>query len=65
MNSVPPANPPRTGIPKGLIRANPTAKQLNGYRRDLRRKANEGDTLALGMIVIAEALRQQKVGEDS
>ena len=60
MTSTPPPNPPRTGIPKGLIRANPTEKQLNGYRRDLRRKANEGDTLALGLIVIAETLRQQE-----
>lgn len=65
MPSTPPPNPPRTGIPKGMIRANPTAKQLSGYRRELRHKANEGDTLALGLIVIAETLRQQKVGEDS
>lgn len=64
MASTPPPNPPRTGIPKGLIRANPTAKQLNGYRRVLRQKANEGDTLALGLIVIAETLRQRKAREE-
>lgn len=60
MTPTPPPNPPRPGLPKGLIRATPTEKQLNGYRRDLRRKANEGDTLALGLIVIAETLRQQE-----
>ncbi|MGP8292422.1 hypothetical protein ACT3OH_19365 [Vreelandella zhanjiangensis] len=60
MASTPPPNPPRTGIPKGLIRAIPTPRQLNSHRRELRRRANEGDTLAIGLVVLCEVLRQQK-----
>lgn len=50
--------PPRsTGRTKGLPDARPSERQIDVYRRQLRQKANEGDTLAIGLVLIAEALR--------
>lgn len=63
MTSIPPQNPPRPGKPRGLIRATPTPKQLDEYRRELRRRANDGDTLALGLVVLCESIRQRGTGQ--
>lgn len=55
-----PKNPPRTGRPHGAIGHAPTAQQMNDHRRELRKKANEGDVTALGFLVLAETLREVK-----
>lgn len=55
----PPPNPPRSGRRTGP-NALPTPKQLDGYRRELRMKANEGDTVAIGLVILCETLRQQQ-----
>lgn len=49
--------PGSTGKPAGTLRARPTAKQLDTYRRQLRAKAESGDTLALGFIVLCDTLK--------
>lgn len=53
------------GRPKGALSAKPTAKQVNGYRRDLHAQARAGDTLALIGVVLIDALERQQPGEDA
>lgn len=55
-----PTNPPRTGRPVGSIDATPGRRQMNEYRRELRRKADAGDVDALGYLVLSETLREQR-----
>lgn len=53
----------KTNVPgptAGLIRANPTPKQVRRYRRELRHKADAGDVTALGFLVLAETLREER-----
>nr|WP_298059905.1 hypothetical protein [uncultured Halomonas sp.] len=51
------------GRKPGLANAHPTAKQLDGYRRQLHTQAQAGDTLALGLVVLFDHLRQQQQQE--
>lgn len=53
----------RPGPTAGLIRANPTPKQVRQYRRQLREKADGGDVTALGFLVLCETVREQRKGE--
>lgn len=46
------------GRPTGLPDAQPSPKQIDAYRRQLRQKANEGETLAIGLVLIVESLRE-------
>lgn len=55
-----PKNPPRTGRPLGSLGHTPGKRQINNYRRQLRMKADAGNTLALGFLVLAETLREQQ-----
>lgn len=55
-----PKNPPRTGRPAGSLGHTPTTRQMNEYRRELRHKANAGDALALGFLVLTETLREKQ-----
>lgn len=57
-----PTNPTRTGRPVGSIDAKPGKRQMNEYRRELRRKADAGDVTALGFLVLSETLREQREG---
>lgn len=47
------------GRRKGVLSAKPTAKQVNGYRRDLHARAREGDTLALVGLLLIDTLERQ------
>jgi hypothetical protein len=52
--------PPVTKSPgrtPGLPDAQPSPKQIDAYRRQLRQKANEGETLAIGLVLLIETLR--------
>lgn len=52
--------PPVTRSPgrtKGLPDAQPSQRAIDQYRRQLRQKANDGDTLAIGLVLIVETLR--------
>lgn len=53
--------PPVTRSPgrtKGLPDAQPSPRKIDQYRRQLRQKADENDTLAIGLVLILEALRE-------
>lgn len=64
MTRTTPTSPPAAGLglggrPKGVLSAKPTAKQVNGYRRDLHAQARAGDTLALIGVVLIDTLERQ------
>lgn len=53
-------NPPVTRSPgrtKGLPDAHPSQRALDQYRRQLRKRADEGETLAIGLVLLIETLR--------
>lgn len=58
--------PPATrspGRPPGLPDAKPSQRAIDTYRRELRKRANEGSTLALGLLVLTETLRAREAAE--
>lgn len=56
-------NQPARRPTAGVLRANPTPKQVRQYRRQLREKADAGNTTALGFLVLCETVREQRKGE--
>ena len=52
--------PGSAGRKAGKANAQPTPLQIDRYRRDLHTRAQGGDTLALGFIVLFDHLRQQQ-----